>query len=152
MSRCLGAKGLRDRLWRFSNPRLGSRSCSFAGAHRGPSRRVGAILPDFLSLELKPNCSRHAIETILAQLEQDELEQLAIDIIREQRCRLAKAQELYELLGTLEQGSGDDSLVGQRRHEYRLALVMMKAHHPIAATVINKLGYMPPLPEDTIRQ
>jgi hypothetical protein len=29
---------------------------------------------------------------------------------------------------------------------------MMKAHHPIAATVINKLGYMPLLPEDTILQ
>lgn len=109
-------------------------------------------MPDIRSLELKPDCSKRAIETILTELEQDELERLAIDIIREQRYRLAKAQELYELLGTLGQGSGEDSLADQRRHEYRLALVMMKAHHPIAVTVINKLGYMPPLPEDMIRQ
>ena len=136
----------------FLTPGLGSGSCSFAGAHRGPSRRGGAILPDIRSLELKPDCPKHAIETILAELEQDELERLAIDIIREQRCRLAKAQELYELLGTPEQGSGEDFLVDQRRYEYHLALVMMKAHHPIAATVINKLGYTPPLPEDMIRQ
>ena len=109
-------------------------------------------MPDIRSLELKPDCPKHAIETILAELEQDELERLAIDIIREQRCRLAKAQELYELLGTLGQGSGEDSLADQRRHEYRLALVMLKAHHPIAATVINKLGYIPSLPEDITRQ
>ena len=109
-------------------------------------------MPDIRSLELKPDCSRYAIETILAELEQDELERLAIDIIREQRCRLAKAQELYELLGTLGQGSGEDSLANQRRHEYRLALVMMNAHHPIAAIVIDRLGYIPQLPEDMIRQ
>ena len=38
MSKYLGTKGRKDRLWRFSNPRLGVMVLLFAGAYRGPSR------------------------------------------------------------------------------------------------------------------
>lgn len=147
MSRCSGAKGLRDRLERFSNPRLGVEIFLVAGAHRGPSHGILPLLPEPNSLNLEPSSPKHSIAAILTGLDEAALERVARDVIREQRCRLEHAQALYEKLSALEAEAPLDEETEDLRHDYRLALLMMRAHHQIASAVIDKLGRVPRLPE-----
>lgn len=81
-------------------------------------------------------------------LNETALERVALDVIREQRRILEQAQALYEKLSTLEAEASLDEEIEDLRHDYRLALLMMRAHHQITSAVIDKLGHVPRLPED----
>ena len=148
MSRHPGAKGRRDRRRRFSNPRLGVEIFSSAGAHRRPSRGTLPLLPEPISLNLEPTKPKHSIAAILAGLNDVALERLALDVIREQRRHLERAQTLYEKLSVLEAEAPLGDETEDLRHDYRLALLMMRAHHQITSAVIDKLGRVPRLRQD----
>ncbi|MAZ15911.1 MAG: hypothetical protein CL535_06210 [Ahrensia sp.] len=148
MSRYSGAKGLRDRLERFSNPRLGVEILFNAGAHRVPSRGILPLLPEPISLNLEPSSSKHSIAAILAGLNEVALERVAMDVIREQRRHLEHAQTLYEKLSVLEAEAPLGDEIEDLRHDYRMALLKMRAHHQITSAVIDRLGRVPRLPED----
>lgn len=85
---------------------------------------------------------------MLAGLNEVALERLALDVIREQRRHLEHAQSLYEELSELEAEAPVDEGTEDLRHDYRLALLMMRTHHQITSAVIDKLGRVPRLPED----
>ena len=129
-----------------SNPRLGVEILTNAGANRVPSRGISSLLLEPISLEL--SSPKHSIAAILAGLNEPALERVAIDVIREQRRRLEHAQALYEKLSALKAEALPDDETENLRHEYRLALLMMRAHHQITSAVIDRLGRVPRLPED----
>jgi len=131
-----------------SNPRLGVEILTNAGANRVPSRGISSLLLEPISLNLELSSPKHSIAAILAGLNEPALERVAIDVIREQRRRLEHAQALYEKLSALKAEALPDDETENLRHEYRLALLMMRAHHQITSAVIDRLGRVPRLPED----
>ena len=147
MSRRPGAKGRRDRLERFSNPRLGVEIFLCRGGAPRRKPRDDLQLSEPFALNLEPSSANHPIAAILAGLNESALERVARDVIREQRSRLEHAQALFEKLSTLEADAPLDEETENLRHEYRLALLMMRAHHQVTSAVIDKLGRVPRLPE-----
>ncbi|NDW07697.1 transcriptional repressor TraM [Jiella pacifica] len=117
--------------------------CLFAGAYRGPSRGIISTLPKMRSVHLKPTSAGGSIAAILDGLDGSELERLACDVIREQRRRLEEAQNLYDRLGSNAVCGADDAGPDEVWHDYRFALLMMKAHHQIVSAVLDELGYVP---------
>ena len=113
-----------------------------------PSRGISSLLLEPISLNLELSSPKHSIAAILAGLNEPALERVAIDVIREQRRRLEHAQALYEKLSALKAEALPDDETENLRHEYRLALLMMRAHHQITSAVIDRLGRVPRLPED----
>lgn len=148
MSRRPGAKGRRDRLERFSNPRLGVEIFLCRGGAPRRKPRDDLQLSEPFALKLEPSSAKHSIAAILVGLNEPALERVALDVIREQRRRLEHAQALYEKLSTLEANAPLEEEGEDLRHDYRLALLMMRAHHQITSAVIDRLGRVPRLPED----
>lgn len=99
-----------------------------------------AQLPETIILNLDPTSPQQSIATILADLDKAELNRLAIDVILEQRRCLEHAQDLFD---RIENFDPTRDKLDDLRHDYRMALLMMKAHHQIASAVIDKLGYVP---------
>jgi hypothetical protein len=97
-------------------------------------------LPETNILNLDPTSPQQSIAAVLADLDDAELNRLAIDVILEQRRRLEHAQDLFD---RIEKVDTTREKLDDLRHHYRLALLMMKAHHQIASAVIDKLGYVP---------
>lgn len=83
------------------------------------------------------------IKALLADLTEDELEQVAIAVIRENRNQLQEAQELFEEIGRLEAAGSTDKQLGQLRHDYRIAMLNLHAHHQIVSLVVECLGFVP---------
>lgn len=83
------------------------------------------------------------IQTLLEELTADELARVSEAMIREHRCRLQKAQGLFEEIGRLEaSGVGDDDL-DCLRHDYRIAMLNLHAQHQLVSLVVNRLGHVP---------
>ena len=148
MSRRPGAKGRRDRLERFSNPRLGVEIFLCRGGEPRRKPQDDLQLSEPFALNLEPASANHPIAAILAGLNEAALERLALDVIREQRRHLERAQTLYEKLSVLEAEAPLGDETEDLRHDYRLALLMMRAHHQITSAVIDKLGRVPRLRQD----
>ncbi|WP_223479854.1 transcriptional repressor TraM [Oricola indica] len=105
-------------------------------------------MPEPISLNLETLSPKQSIAAILAGLNEQALERVALDVIREQRRFLENAQTLYEKLSVLEAEAPLGDETEDLRHDYRLALLMMRAHHQVMSAVIDKLGRVPRLPED----
>ncbi|WAP66796.1 transcriptional repressor TraM [Jiella pelagia] len=100
-------------------------------------------MPKSSSVHLKPTSAGGSIAAILDNLDECKLERLACDVIREQRRRLDDAQSLYDRLSNDPACTADDAEADEIWHNYRLALLMMKAHHQIASAILDELGYVP---------
>ena len=137
------AKGRRDRLWRFSNPRLGVEILSFAGAHREPSRRDCMRRKPDVDIGPGRAATSSVIQALLAELTENELKQVAIAVIRENRSRLQNAHELFEELDWLEAAGSTDEHLGQLRHDYRIAMLNLHAQHQVVSLVVERLGFVP---------
>lgn len=83
------------------------------------------------------------IQALLAQLTEEELEHVAIAVIRENRTRLQKAQELFEQIGRLEAAGPPDARLEQLRHDYRIAMLDLHAQHQVVSLVVERLGFLP---------
>ncbi len=148
MSKYLGTKGRKDRLWRFSNPRLGVEILLFAGAHRGPSR--GFCMSEYRSVRrqtVAPS-ARRSISNLLDEVSESELEQFAIEVILQNRRHLERAQTLFEKIDAQGPEQENDQAFLQLRHAYHLALITLNGHHHVVSAVVNALGYVPNVPDD----
>ena len=68
---------------------------------------------------------------------------MAAAVIREHRCRLHKAQDLFEEISRREgAGAGDDQL-DPLQHNYRIAMLNLHAQHQLVSLVVNRLGFVP---------
>ena len=86
------------------------------------------------------------IQALLAELSENELKQVAVAVIRENRSRLQKAQELFEEVSRLDAaGSRDEHLghLGHLGHDYWIAMLNLHAQHLIVSLVIERLGFVP---------
>ena len=64
-------------------------------------------------------------------------------MIREHRCRLQKAQDLFEEIGRIETSGGENKHLEPLQHDYRIALLNLHAQHQLVSLVVNRLGYVP---------
>lgn len=80
---------------------------------------------------------------MLEELTTDELERVAATVICEHRCRVQKAQDLFEEIARLEAGNAQGDHLDALHHEYRVAMLNVHTQHQLVSLVINRLGYVP---------
>ena len=114
----------------------------FAGAHRGPSRGYYMRKPGAATGPDQAPTSG-VIQALLEDLTADELERVAAAVIREHRCRLQKAQDLFEEIGRTETSGGQDKELEPLQHDYRMAMLNLHAQHQLVSLVVNRRGYVP---------
>ena len=117
----------------------------FAGAHRGPSR--GNCMRTKPGADVGPDQAptSSVIHTLLEELTADELERVAAAVIREHRCRLQMAQDLFEEIGRREAAGAQDEDLDSLQHDYRIAMLNLYTQHQLVSLVVNRLGRVPEL-------
>ena len=83
------------------------------------------------------------IQALLEEFTADELERVAATVIREHRCRVQKAQDLFEEIARLEAADAKDDHLDALHHEYRVAMLNVHAQHQLVSLVVNRLGHVP---------
>lgn len=97
---------------------------------------------------LAPSAER-SIASLLENLSEVECERLAVDVIRQNRRYLEHAQILFERLRDVAIAPHGDAGRNDLRHEYHFALVNLSGHHQVVRAVIDALGYVPDVPDET---
>lgn len=122
----------------FITPGLGSWSFVRGGV---PRTKPQGLYAHETSRRRRARQSRDAtaVRRLLSELSTEELEPLAVEVIREHRRHLQRAQELFE---GIESPTGVEGLV-QRRHDYRMALLNLHGQHQLVGLVVAALGYVP---------
>ncbi|WP_162936541.1 transcriptional repressor TraM [Pannonibacter phragmitetus] len=90
-----------------------------------------------------PAATSSAIQALLAELTENELEQVAIAVIQENRSRLQLAQELFEEIDRLDAGGSTNEQLKQLTHDYRTAMLNLHTHHQLVSLVVERLGFVP---------
>ena len=90
-----------------------------------------------------PAATSSVIKALLAELTEHELEQVTVEVIRENRSRLQRAQELFEELDRLAAAGSTDKHLAQLRHNYRIAMLNLHAQHQVVSLVVERLGFVP---------
>ncbi len=93
--------------------------------------------------ELGRASTSSVVHALIDELTADELERVATTVIREHRCRLHKAQHLFEEIGRLEGADAKDGDMDRLQHDYRIGMLNLHAHHQLVSLVVNRLGYVP---------
>lgn len=83
------------------------------------------------------------IHTLLAELTKDELERVAVTLVREHRTRLNTAQNLFEEIGRSEAAGTEGLDLERLQHDYHIAMLNLHAQHQLVSLAIDKLGYVP---------
>lgn len=99
-------------------------------------KRAVAVEPDKTAT---PSTSRRLIDDLSVQ----ELEPLAIEVIREHRRRLKRAQDLFEAIEREPETTSPGDEFCDRRQDYRMALLNLNAQHELVRIVVDALGYVP---------
>lgn len=148
MSRYPGAKGRRDRLRRFSNPRLWVEIFLCRGGAPRPKPRVEQVPKQaFLNDVATGQINARPVLAILDGLPSEEVCRLAIEIIRENRRRVDLAQSLFEKLEESAATENSNHALEDLRREYRVAMLELKIHHELVRLVVDVLGFVPELDE-----
>ncbi|MBN9310969.1 transcriptional repressor TraM [Devosia sp.] len=84
-----------------------------------------------------------AVRRLLSELSIEELEPIAVEVIREHRHRLQRAQDLFEAL----ERNDEDPVAGEEvvrlRQDSRIAMLNLHGQHQIVSLVVAALGYVP---------
>ena len=148
MSRHPGAKGRRDRLRRFSNPRLWVEIFLCRGGAPRPTPRDNEVPKQTLIREATGGqINARPVLAILDGLPSEEVSRLAVEIIRENRRRVDLAQSLFEKLEEPETADSSHHGLEDLRREYHVAMLELKIHHELVRLVVDVLGYVPELDE-----
>ena len=83
------------------------------------------------------------MQALLGDLTGHELERVAVAVIRENRSRLQKAQELFEEIDRIEGAGLPNEQLEQLRHDYRIAMLNLHTHHQLVSMVVERLGFVP---------
>jgi hypothetical protein len=84
-----------------------------------------------------------AIDHVLGEMSIEELEMVAVDVIREHRRRLQCAQDLFDQLELLDAAADNAIQPGALQHDYRVSLLHLSAQHQLVGAVVAALGYVP---------
>ena len=115
----------------------------FAGAYRGPRRRVFMGMKRAVAVEPDKAATPTAVRRLLSEVSTDELESIAVEVIRDHRRRLQRAQELFELLERKEEDISTRDELYQLRQDHRMAMLNLHAQHQLVSLVVAALGYLP---------
>lgn len=96
-----------------------------------------------VDIKPSPGASSSVIQTLLGELSTEELERVAVTVIREHRHRLHAAQELFEEINRFEACGADGGDLDELTHNYRIALLNMHAQHQLVSLIVDRLGYVP---------
>jgi hypothetical protein len=96
---------------------------------------------------IAPSATR-SISSLLDGVPESELEQLAIEVILQNRRHLQHAQYLFERLEAHGPDTDDNEELQQLRHDYHLALITLNGHHEVVSAVVSALGNVPDVPAD----
>ena len=148
MSRHPGAKGRRDRLRRFSNPRLGVEIFLCRGGAPRPKPRDESVPKQAFPNEVATGqINARPVLALLDGLSSEEVFCLAVEIIRENRRRVDLAQSLFEKLEESEAAGISNQALEVLRRKYRVAMLELKIHHELVRLIVDVLGYVPELDE-----
>ena len=148
MSRRPGAKGRRDRLERFSNPRLGVEIFLCRGGAPRPKPRDESVPKQAFPNEIATGqINARPVLALLDCLPSEEVSRLAVEIIRENRRRVDLAQSLFEKLEIAGTADSSNHALEDLRREYRIAMLELKIHHELVRLIVHVLGYVPELDE-----
>lgn len=84
-----------------------------------------------------------AIRRLLSEISTEELEPLAVEVIRVHRRRLQRAQELFEALERNGEERAPAAALRQLRQDYRMAMLNLHGQHQLVGLVVAALGYVP---------
>ena len=148
MSRHPGAKGRRDRLRRFSNPRLWVEIFLCRGGAPRPKPRDEPVPKQAFPNEIATGqINARPVLALLDGLPSEEVSRLAVEIIRENRRRVDFAQSIFERLEEFETADSSDHALEALQREYRVAMLELKIHHELVRLIVDVLGYVPELDE-----
>ena len=97
------------------------------------------------AVDVEPNraATPTAVRLILSVLSTEELGPLAVEVIREHRRRLQRAQDLFEALERKDETCSAAADVHKLRHDYRIAMLNLHGQHQLVSLVVATLGYVP---------
>ncbi len=95
------------------------------------------------AVELDNAATPTAVRQLLSELTSEELEFIAVEVIREHRRRLQCAQELFECIETHDTGRVAVERLAHARQAYRIAMLNLHAQHHLVSLVVAALGYVP---------
>jgi DNA-binding transcriptional regulator YdaS (Cro superfamily) len=84
-----------------------------------------------------------AVRRLLGEISTEDLEPLAVEVIREHRRRLQRAQELFETLERKDEERATAPELRQLRQDYRMAMLNLHGQHQLVSLVVAALGYVP---------
>ncbi len=84
-----------------------------------------------------------AVRRLLGELSTEELEPIAVEIIREHRGRLQRAQDLFDTLERKDEERVTAAELRQLRQDYRMATLNLHGQHQLVSLVVAALGYVP---------
>ena len=84
-----------------------------------------------------------AVQRLLSELSIEELEPIGVEVIREHRRRLQRAQDLFEALERNDERPAAGAEVVRLRQDYRMAMLNLHGQHQIVSLVVAALGYVP---------
>ncbi len=96
-----------------------------------------------VDVEPDRDATANGIRRLLGGLPTDELEQIAVEVIREHRRRLQLAQELFEALERAGQDHAGPDALPRLHRDYRLATLNLHGQHALVSLVVELLGYVP---------
>lgn len=84
-----------------------------------------------------------SVRRLLSDTSAEELEPIAVGVIREHRRRLQRAQELFETLERKDEERATAAALRQLRQDYRMAILNLHGQHQLVSLVVAALGYVP---------
>ena len=99
-------------------------------------RRAVAVEPDKAA-------TPSAVRRLLDAISTEELEPIAVEVIREHRRRLQRAQESFDALEGGDKKGATAAEPHLLRQNYRLALLSLHGQHHLVSLILAALGYVP---------
>jgi hypothetical protein len=84
-----------------------------------------------------------SVHRLLSDTAPEELEPIAVEVIREHRRRLQRAQELFETLERKDEERATAAELRQLRQDYQMAKLNLHGQHQLVSLVVAALGYVP---------
>ncbi len=84
-----------------------------------------------------------SVRRLLSDTSAEELKPIAVEVIREHRRRLQRAQELFETLERKDKERATAAELRQLRQDYRMAMLNLHGQHQLVSLVVAALGYVP---------
>lgn len=83
------------------------------------------------------------MHTLLEELITEELKRVAVEVIREHRRRLQKAQQLFEEISRLKGTPDRNDRLRSAQHDYCIAILGLHGQHQVVSVVVDRLGFVP---------